>query len=114
MLLWPRDGDLKVTVGDVHQYACDILQLSQSASPEGKERTLVDHLIHCCANQAKTDKELKRAILILRKTAHRWSDAPLLISAVNACKADMRIDIMGVEGFVWAYWAFGFGVTKEL
>lgn len=114
MLLWPEDVELEVTVGDVHEYACDTLDLSLSIAPEGKERTLVDHLMECCANQVKNDEQLSRAICVLRKTAVRWNDAPLLLRAAKACKADVRINLMGVNGFISAYQAFGFEMTRTL
>jgi hypothetical protein len=103
-----------VAVGDVLQYACGRLGLSRSTTPEGKERILVDHLLHCCANQPRSDQELSQAMLILRKTASRWHDARLFLRAVEVCKADTKISIMGVEGFIWAYRACGFELTRTM
>ena len=114
MLLWPENEGPRVVVGDVHQYACDVLELSRSATPQGKETTLVDQLIECCTNQAKTNEELRKAICVLRSTAIRWKDVTLLLRAAKACRADMMIDIMGIEGFISGYHAFGFEVMKTL
>ena len=90
MLIWPENEELKVTIGDVYGYACNALELSFSIIPEGKERTLVDHLMDYCTNQVKDDEQLSRALRVLRETAVLWNDAPLLLRAAKACKAEFR------------------------
>lgn len=114
MLIWPENEELKVTVGDVYEHARDALELSFSIIPEGKERALVDHLMDYCANQVNDDEQLSRALRVLRETAVRWNDAPLLLRAAKACKADVRIDLIGVEGFISVYQAFSFERMKTL
>ena len=108
MLILPENSKLQVTVGDVHEYACKTLESPFPIIPEAKKRKLVNHLVEYCASRARGDKELSRAILVLRKVAVEWNDVPLLLRAAKACSADVRINIMRVDGFISAYQAGAF------
>ena len=115
LLLWPKNSGVQVRVGDVYKYACAALKTSLSFRPTKKELKLVDGLIEWCAMHLEaTENELKRAVSILRESADRWNDAQLLLKAVRACRVSKNINLMGIEGFVSAYQAFGWENLHEL
>lgn len=119
LVIWPKARDLAVTVGDVFDYACNSLQSSLSISSSAKELKLVNSLIACCeGNKALlTDANLmkmKRAISVLRETADRWNDADTFLRAAKACGVDVKMDLLGFEGFISAYQAFPWDALQGL
>ncbi|KAJ7102727.1 hypothetical protein C8R44DRAFT_988104 [Mycena epipterygia] len=112
LLIWPKDSGLAVTTGDVYDYACDTLQNSFTVSPTKREKKLVDRLLDCCQTR-RQDGKLKRVVQVLRESADRWNDAQVLLRALKACGVDKNTELMGVEGFVSAYQAFGWDPLKD-
>ncbi|THH16519.1 hypothetical protein EW146_g4134 [Bondarzewia mesenterica] len=114
LLIWPKVHDLKVNVGDVQEYACNALKTTLSLAPTRRESKLVDKLMKTCARRPKaTDDVLKAVIGAVREAADRWNDAQILLKVVKVARVDENIDLMGIEGFVSAYQAFGWEALKE-
>ncbi|KAJ7235310.1 hypothetical protein B0H12DRAFT_1238807 [Mycena haematopus] len=113
LLLWPKDSDLDlgVTVGDIYDYAFNALGSSLTDVPTKRERRLVNQLLVCCQTRRK-DAKLLQAVQVLRESADRWNDVEMLLRAMKACGADKNIDLIGVEGFVSIYQAFGWDALK--
>jgi hypothetical protein len=105
--------DLGVSVGDVYDYACNALRSSMTVSPTEKEKKLVGQLLLCCQTRPNEAK-LKTAVQVLRESADRWNDVQTLLQTLKACGVDKNTDLMGPEGFVSAYQAFGWDVLKDL
>ncbi|KAK0455541.1 uncharacterized protein EV420DRAFT_576475 [Desarmillaria tabescens] len=102
-----------VTVGDVFDYACDHLELSQSPKAGTNENKLVEALLECCKKpqslkRPMADKEakLKRAAMLLVDIASRWNDVGLFDKTVEAYDIRRKIDRIGSQGFVTAYNTF--------
>ncbi|KAJ6473184.1 hypothetical protein C8R45DRAFT_874403 [Mycena sanguinolenta] len=114
LLLWPKDSDLdlSVTVGDIYDYASNALRSSLTDVPSKRERRLVNQLLVCCQTRRK-DAKLRQAVQVLRESADRWNDVEMLLRAMEACGADRNIDLIGVEGFVSIYQAFGWDALKD-
>ncbi|KAJ7886201.1 hypothetical protein B0H14DRAFT_2698032 [Mycena olivaceomarginata] len=114
LLLWPKnsDLDLSVAVGDIYDYAFNALQSSLTDIPTKRERRLVNQLLVCCQTR-RSDTKLPQAVQVLRESADRWNDVEMLLRALKACGVDKNIDLMGVEGFVSAYQAFGWDALKN-
>ncbi|KAJ7754103.1 hypothetical protein B0H16DRAFT_1886776, partial [Mycena metata] len=114
LLIWPKDGDadLGVSVGDVYDYACNAMKNSLTVSPTKKEKKLVDQLLECC-RMRRQEPKLRQAVQVLRESADRWNDVEMLLRAVRACGVDKNSDLMGLEGFVSAYQAFGWDALKD-
>ncbi|KAJ6620296.1 hypothetical protein B0H10DRAFT_2216084 [Mycena sp. CBHHK59/15] len=107
LLLWPRfKSDLTVSVGNIYEFACDTLGVSDSFRPTRQEKKLVDNFIHWCWTEHR-DAKLMGALNLLRETAYRWNDVDILLRAMEACGVERRIDLMGVEDIVTACQAFG-------
>lgn len=115
LLLWPKDSDLdlSVAVGDIYDYACNALRNSLTVTPIKRERRLVNQLLVCCQTRRK-DARLPEVVQVLRESADRWNDVEMLLRALKGCGVDKNIDLMGVEGFVSAYQAFGWDALKGL
>lgn len=115
LLLWPKDSDteLSVAVGDVYDYACNALRSSLTAEPTKREKKLVDQLLVCCRTR-RQEAKLPIVVQVLRESADRWNDVHTLLRALKACGVDKNIDIMGIEGFVSAFQAFGWDALKHL
>jgi hypothetical protein len=115
LLLWPKnsDLDLSVAIGDIYDYAFNALQSSLTDIPTKRERRLVNQLLVCCQTR-RSDTKLPQAVQVLRESADRWNDVEMLLRALKACGVDKNIDLMGVEGFVSAYQAFGWDALKSL
>ncbi|KAJ7450061.1 hypothetical protein B0H11DRAFT_2078301 [Mycena galericulata] len=114
LLLWPKNGatDLSVAVGDIYDYACNALRSSLTDVPTKREKDLVDRLLVCCQTRPQEAK-LPIAVQVLRDSADRWNDVQMLLRALKACGVEKNIDLMGVEGFVSAYQAFGWDALKD-
>lgn len=115
LLLWPKDSemDLGVAIGDIYDYACNVLRSSLTLEPTKREKKLVDRLLVCCQTR-RQDARLPSVMQVLRESADRWNDMRTLVLALKACGVDKNIDLMGVEGFVSAYQAFGWTVLEDL
>ncbi|KAJ7218972.1 hypothetical protein B0H12DRAFT_326780 [Mycena haematopus] len=114
LLIWPKDSniDLSVSVGDIYDYACNALRSSLTVSPTDRERKLVNRLLQRCQTHPNETK-LKSTVQVLRESADRWNDAQILLQTLKACGVDKNIDLLGPEGFVSAYQAFGWDVLKD-
>ncbi|KAF7354644.1 hypothetical protein MSAN_01378000 [Mycena sanguinolenta] len=114
LLLWPKDSDLdlSVTVGDIYDYASNALRSSLTDVPSKRERRLINQLLVCCQTRRKNAK-LGQAVQVLRECADRWNDVEMLLRAMKVCGADKNIDLVGVEGFVSVYQAFGWDALKD-
>ncbi|KAJ7123875.1 hypothetical protein C8R43DRAFT_1031770 [Mycena crocata] len=114
LLIWPKnsDTDLTVTTGDIYDYACNALRSSLSVTPTEGEKKLVDRLLECCQTR-RQEAKLQTVVQLLRESADRWNDAATLLRALKACGVDKNTDLMGVEGFVSAYQAFGWDALKD-
>ncbi|KAJ6632203.1 hypothetical protein B0H10DRAFT_1976516 [Mycena sp. CBHHK59/15] len=114
LLIWPKNGDIDSTVkvGDVYEYACNALQNSLTVAPTDKEKKLVDKLLECCRIHPQPGK-LQRVVQVLRESADRWNDVQTLLRALKTCGVDKNNDLMGVEGFISAYQAFGWDSLKD-
>ncbi|KAF8173825.1 hypothetical protein K438DRAFT_1940102 [Mycena galopus ATCC 62051] len=102
LLIWPKnnDLDLSVAIGDIYDYAFGALESSLTDVPTKREAT------------RRKDPKLLKAVQVLRESADRWNDAEIFLRAMRACGVDNNIDVMGVEGFVSAYQAFGWDALK--
>ncbi|KAJ7754112.1 hypothetical protein B0H16DRAFT_1543711, partial [Mycena metata] len=114
LVIWPKGSakDLGVSVGDVYDYACNALKNSLTVSPTKKEKKLVDQLVECCRTRRQEPK-LRQVVQVLRESADRWNDVQMLLRAVKACGVDKNSELMGLEGFVSAYQAFGWDALKD-
>ncbi|KAJ7641770.1 hypothetical protein FB45DRAFT_900979 [Roridomyces roridus] len=114
LFLWPKDGEIdrKVNVGDIYDYACNALRTSLSVEPTKREKQLVDKLMRCCQTR-RQDAKLPLVMQVLRESADRWNDVQVLLRALKVCGVDKNTDLMGLEGFVSAYQAFGWDALKE-
>ncbi|KAJ7472161.1 hypothetical protein FB451DRAFT_1135007 [Mycena latifolia] len=114
LLLWPKDSDvdLSVTVGDIYDYACNALRTSFTVAPTEREKKLDVRLLSCCQTRPQEAK-LQQVVQVLRESADRWNDVEILLRALRACGVDKKTHLMGVEGFVSAYQAFGWTSLKE-
>ncbi|KAJ7722655.1 hypothetical protein DFH07DRAFT_971838 [Mycena maculata] len=114
LLLWPKDTDVdfSVTIGDIYDYACNALRSSLTVAPTKKEKKLVDKLLACCQIR-RQEAKLSQVVQVLRESADRWNDVQVLLQALKTCGVDKNIDLMGVEGFVSAYQAFGWDALKD-
>ncbi|KAK7039307.1 hypothetical protein R3P38DRAFT_473664 [Favolaschia claudopus] len=114
LLVWQKDSDvdMRVAIGDVYDYCCHGLKKSLTTAPTKREKALVKDLLACSQIRPNPQK-LPTVIQVLRESADRWNDAQLLIRALKACKAEKNIDILGLEGFVSSYQAFGWDVLRE-
>ncbi|KAF7333484.1 hypothetical protein MVEN_02364600 [Mycena venus] len=114
LLIWPKDGDIDsgVSVGDIYDYACSALRSSLTVSPTEREKKLVNRLLQCCQTH-RLEPKLKIAVQVLRESADRWNDVQILLRTLKACGVDKNADLMGPEGFVSAYQAFGWDPLKD-
>ncbi|KAJ7460906.1 hypothetical protein B0H11DRAFT_156672 [Mycena galericulata] len=113
LLVWPESTtSLTVVDGDIREPACNALRGSDSAEPTRKERRLVDKLLKWCIT-AEHDTELRPVVHLLRECAERWHDIGIFIGTVQACRVDKRIALVGLEGFVSAYRAFGWQAMED-
>ncbi|KAJ6542089.1 hypothetical protein DFH09DRAFT_1368280 [Mycena vulgaris] len=114
LLIWPKDGDaeLGVSAGDIYDYACNTLRSSFTVAPTETEKKLVDRLLECCRTRPQP-VQLQRVVQVLRESADRWNDVRILLRALTTCGVDKNTDLMGVEGFVSAYQAFGWDALKD-
>ncbi|KAJ7494522.1 hypothetical protein B0H11DRAFT_2277249 [Mycena galericulata] len=113
LLVWPEStANLTVVDGDIREPACNALRSSHSAEPTLKERRLVDRLLKWCTT-AEHDVELRTVVHLLRECAERWHDIGIFIGTVQACRVDKRIALVGLEGFVSAYRAFGWQAMED-
>ncbi|KAJ7450057.1 hypothetical protein B0H11DRAFT_325445 [Mycena galericulata] len=114
LLLWPKnsDIDLSVAVGDIYDYACNALRSSLTVAATRRERKLVNQLLGCCQTR-RQEAKLPAVVQVLRESADRWNDVQTLLRALKACGVEKNIDLMGVEGFVSAYQAFGWDALKD-
>ncbi|KAJ7457358.1 hypothetical protein FB451DRAFT_1098079 [Mycena latifolia] len=114
LLMWPKDSDadLSVTVGDIYDYACNALRTSFTVAPTEREKKLVQRLLSCCQTRPQEAK-LQQVVQVLRESADRWNDEQVLLRALKACGVDKNTHLMGVEGFVSAYQAFGWAPLKD-
>ncbi|KAJ6510824.1 hypothetical protein C8R45DRAFT_1068742 [Mycena sanguinolenta] len=114
LLIWPKDSDmdLSVTVGDIYDYACNALRSSLTVSPTDKEKKLIARLLQCCQTR-RNEAKLKSTVQVLRESADRWNEPQILLQTLKACSVDKNTDLMGPEGFVSAYQAFGWDVLKD-
>ncbi|KAJ7722653.1 hypothetical protein DFH07DRAFT_856715 [Mycena maculata] len=111
LLLWPR-YNVRVTVGDIYDYACNALRNSVTLEPTEREEKLVNKLLACCRIR-REEYKLPQVVQVLKECADRWNDVQVLLAALKTCGVDKNIDFMGVEGFVSAYQAFGWDALKE-
>lgn len=102
-----------MTVGDVYDYACNALRSSLTVTPTDREKKLVDQLLACCQTR-RQEAKLQQVVQVLRESADRWNDVQILLRALKACSVDKNTELMGLEGFVSAYQAFGWDALKEL
>ncbi|KAF7317633.1 hypothetical protein MKEN_00850700 [Mycena kentingensis (nom. inval.)] len=131
LLIWPIDTDIdqSVEVGDVYAYAFHHLReaLSATRAPTELEMRLLDGLNQRCrlsrirltrtltdigtANRQRsvTDEEtnMLKALGLVRECADQWNDVGYFLRALEACGAEMNVDILGMEALVSAYQAFG-------
>ncbi|KAJ6489159.1 hypothetical protein C8R47DRAFT_476844 [Mycena vitilis] len=114
LLIWPRDSDIdsSVAVGDVYDYACNALRNSLTVSPTGREKKLIDQLLQCCQTR-RQEAKLQQVVQVLRESADRWNDVNILLRTLKACGVDKNSNLMGPEGFVSAYQAFGFDALRN-
>ena len=105
--------DLNVSVGDVYDYACNALRSSLTVSPTEREKKLVSRLLKCCELR-RQEAKLPSVVQVLRESADRWNDVQILLRTLKACGVDKNTGLMGPEGFVSAYQAFGWDVLKDL
>ncbi|KAF8198172.1 hypothetical protein K438DRAFT_1966916 [Mycena galopus ATCC 62051] len=115
LLLWPIGGSMesKVKIGNICDYVSNTLRDSKSAAPTAREKELIEMLAKCCTIP-RDEKKLQRVVRALRKSSDRWNDAEQYIRGLLACGVDRRTDLLGVEGFISAYRAFGWDALKEL
>ncbi|KAJ6523305.1 hypothetical protein B0H19DRAFT_1201796 [Mycena capillaripes] len=114
LLIFPKDSDmdLSVTAGDVYDYACNALRSSLTVTPTGREKKLVDQLLLCCQTR-RQEAKIPQVVQVLRESADRWNDVQILLRALKTCSVDKNSDLMGPEGFVSAYQAFGWEPLKD-
>ncbi|KAJ7101404.1 hypothetical protein B0H15DRAFT_927201 [Mycena belliarum] len=114
LLIWPKDGDvdLSVAVGDIYDYACHALGVSLTVAPTKREEKLIEQLLAYCQTRPQETK-LPRVVQVLRECADRWNDVKVLLRALRACSVDKNTHFLGVEGFVSAYQAFGWAPLKD-
>ncbi|KAJ7666689.1 hypothetical protein DFH06DRAFT_1184497 [Mycena polygramma] len=114
LLIWPRDSaiDSSVSVGDVYDYACNALRSSLTVAPTGREKKLIDQLLQRCQTH-RQEAKLQQVVQVLRESADRWNDVQILLRTLKACGVDKNSNLMGPEGFVSAYQAFGFDALKN-
>ncbi|KAJ7226737.1 hypothetical protein GGX14DRAFT_385542 [Mycena pura] len=114
ILIWPKNTaiDGGVSVGDVYDHALHVLQNSLTPAPTKQEAKVVDALLECCRTGHRNGK-MQKVMQTLRGSADRWNDVQLLLRALKVCRVDKNADLMGVEGFVSAYQAFGWGALKD-
>ncbi|KAJ7664344.1 hypothetical protein DFH06DRAFT_1087334 [Mycena polygramma] len=116
LLLWPKAGSLEseVEVGDVCNYVSNALRDSVSTAPTAREKELIDMLEKSCQRAQRDAKKLQRVVHVLRQSADRWDDVQEFVRGLLACRVDQRTNLLGVEGFVSAYKAFGWvNVLKD-
>ncbi|KAJ7054840.1 hypothetical protein C8F01DRAFT_1161525, partial [Mycena amicta] len=129
LLIWPTDSTVHrgVGVGEVYDYAFDRLSQSISETPTAHETLIVEHLLaRCTATKQHLEANLQRGFMyrkaqiedeeaanirkamgVLRGCATRWNAVDIFLRALDACEVDKNIDILGMEGLVSAYQAFG-------
>ena len=116
ILIWLKNTaiDGRVSVGDVYDHALHVLRKSLTPVPTKREVKVVKALLQCCRTRPQDDKKMQKVMQTLRKSADRWNDMQLLLRALKVCGVDKNADLMGVEGFVLAYQAFGWSALKDL
>ncbi|KAJ7187174.1 hypothetical protein C8R46DRAFT_1059080 [Mycena filopes] len=111
LLIWPKDN-VRVGIGNIYDYACHALRSSLTVSPTENEKKLVECLLECCRVRPEEAK-LRLVVQVLRESADRWNDVQMLLRAARVCGVDKNTDIMGQDGFVSAYQAFGWHALKD-
>ncbi|KAJ7101409.1 hypothetical protein B0H15DRAFT_410938 [Mycena belliarum] len=114
LLIWPKDCDIDagVGVGDIYDYACNTLRASLTVAPTKKEENLIKLLlIHCQTRPQQT--KLPHVVQVLRESADRWNNVQILLRTLRACRVDKNTHLLGAEGFVSAYQAFGWAPLKD-
>ncbi|KAH8120345.1 hypothetical protein DFH11DRAFT_55253 [Phellopilus nigrolimitatus] len=114
VLVWPKSANYPVVIGGAYEYTCNALRSSLSTQPSRKENKLVDSLMKCCETRHHDVATMRAAVQVLRETADRWNDPQVFLRAMRACGVDRRIDLLGKEGFISAYQAFGWENLKNL
>ncbi|CAK5277854.1 unnamed protein product [Mycena citricolor] len=106
LVILPPGTEPKVSIGNIYDFACTTLEASFSAAPTAYEKRLIDNLLLCCTKHRQED-QFERVVRVVREAADRWDDVGLLIRALTVCDVDKNTSLLGVEGFVSCYQAFG-------
>ncbi|KAJ7063586.1 hypothetical protein C8F01DRAFT_1279437 [Mycena amicta] len=117
LLLWPLNSvGFRVKETDsTYDYAREVLENSESTTPNRRERHIFETLSGWCSRAYAEDKSrTDLAARVLQRCSERWSDADMFLRAMVACGADKSITVMGVEGFAVAYSTWGWGVLRKL
>ncbi|KAJ7159236.1 hypothetical protein C8R43DRAFT_1234008 [Mycena crocata] len=114
VVLWPIGGyvDATVNIGDFSEYLIKRITPSTSSAPTSREAELVENFIASLA-KPRREKQLEKAIQLLRMTAARWNDASLFLRILQGAAVDKKPHLLGVEGFVASYTDFGLDSMSE-
>jgi hypothetical protein len=114
LVLWPESSNnLCVGAGDIYDVACSTLANSTSTTPTAKEKRAAEKLVEWCAT-GHQDPRLPHVVQLLRECGERWQDFDMFHRAITICGDDKSIALVGLDGFVSAYGAFGWDVIKDL
>ncbi|KAJ7060447.1 hypothetical protein C8F01DRAFT_194723 [Mycena amicta] len=113
LLIWPKDDymDRRVKVGDIYDFALDIVEASVTSTPTEREEEMV-LLLHEHCYSRRQEAKLPRVVPVLQKAAIQWNDPQTFFNTLAVCGVDRNVDLLGEEGLLSACRAFGWGSMK--
>ncbi|KAF7309035.1 hypothetical protein MKEN_01104900 [Mycena kentingensis (nom. inval.)] len=95
-----------------YTYAVSELSSSLSDAPTPRETILVDTLLKLGAEA--TNDQRKGIVSTLQSCAARWKDVAVLVRALDACRVDRDVSILGMDNLVAAVKAFGWDPLRTV
>ncbi|KAJ7060438.1 hypothetical protein C8F01DRAFT_1370058 [Mycena amicta] len=115
LLIWPRNTnvDRAVVVGDVYDYALDLLLSSSSPlAPTAKETKIIRRLLACCRIHRRRDM-IHQVVQVLTQLTVRWMEPEMFLSMLSACWFCIDTDFLEGDEFISACRAFGWAALRK-